>query len=284
MLPSQSPLRGILLLIIGVSFFALVDGISKVLVDVASFWQIVFARYALSVPLLWLYLKPQQRRGLFVTQRPVMQVLRALAPMVIGGAMVIAVGALPLAEATVILFAGPFLVVALSGPLLGEKVSPASWVGVVLGFIALLLVMRPGLSAFSPAMIYPLIAALFFAIFQLMSGSLAKTGERWETTLAYTLTVGTVIAAPMAALYWNALDWASLGIAILLSLVFAASHLFVVMAYQHAPANLLAPFTYAQIIAATLFGLIVFGALPDAISLLGIALMIAAGVYVARLR
>ena len=119
---ASGTLRGIVLLVASVSLFGAVDGLSKMLVDTQSFGQIVLARYALALPLLLLVTGWGNWSELFRTERPGLQIARAFAPLAVGGSMVIAVRYLPLAEATVILFAGPFIVVALSGRLLGERV------------------------------------------------------------------------------------------------------------------------------------------------------------------
>ena len=275
-------LRGILFIILSASSFAAVDGLSKALADTQSVGQIVWARYALALPVLILTTPRAQWRRLFKTTRPASQLSRGLMPLAVSGTMVLAVRYLPLAEATVILFSAPFLVVALSVPFLGERVHPASWVGVVVGFAAVLLVARPGFGEISKYTIFPLAAAVFFALFQLVTRRLAATGERAQTTLAWTLAVGTVAATPVALMTWAPVTPSAWLLMIALGVVFGLAQAFMVRAFAHAPAGVLAPFGYAQIIAATIFGMIVFGAIPDVWTLLGVAMIIAAGVYVAR--
>ena len=236
----------------------------------------------LGLPLLLAVTGPSSWRALFRTRRPGLQFVRALAPLVVGGSMVIGVHHLPLAEASVILFAGPFLVVALSGYVLGERVRSASWIGVAGGFLAVLMVARPGLGGLSAYAVFPLIAAIFYALFQLLTRQLAAAGEEADTTLAWTLAVGTVIAAPIALVEWVPLDAHGWLLAAALGLVYAVAQLMMVRAFVYAPANILTPFSYAQIISAALFGLLVFGDVPDGWTLLGIAMIIAAGAYVVR--
>jgi len=278
----RETLKGILLLVASVSLFGVVDGLSKVLVETQSFGQIMLARYGLALPLLYIVSGFPRPAALFRSARPGTQIMRAIAPLIIGGAMVFAVRYLPLAEATVILFAGPFLVVALSGPLLGERVGMASWIGVVLGFIAVFMVARPGFSDVSAYAIFPFVAALFYAVFQMLTRHLSAAAEKTETTLAWTLAIGLAVSAPLAVLEWVPVSATAWVLAIVLSFVFAAAQLLLVRAYNHATANVLAPFSYVQIIAATIFGLLAFGDIPDFWTLLGIALIIAAGVYVMR--
>lgn len=280
--PNRDRLRGILLLVAAVSLFGVVDGISKMLAETQSLGQIMVARYALAVPVLLATSPPAGWSRLFQTTRPGLQILRAIAPLIIGGAMVLAVRYLPLADATAILFAGPFLVVALSASMLGERVRAASWIGVIVGFAAVLIVARPGFGELSQYTVFPLIAAVFYALFQLMTRRLGAAGEDPNTTLAWTLATGLVVAVPFAILTWAPASPTALLLMVALGLVFGASQALMARAFIHAPANVLTPFTYTQIIAATIFGVAVFGAVPDPWTLLGIAMIIGAGVYVVR--
>jgi drug/metabolite transporter (DMT)-like permease len=279
---TQSPLRGIVLLILAVSLFGAVDGLSKILVDTQSFGQIVFARYALALPFLMAAVGPSAWSGLFRTARPGLQLLRGLAPLIIGGTMVIGVNYLPLAEATVILFAGPFMVVALSGRFLGEKVGLSSWIGVAVGFLAVLVVARPGLGAVSGYAIFPFVGAVFYALFQLLTRRLAAAGEDANVTLAWTLAVGLIISAPLAYVQWVPVSGTMWLIALALGAVFGLGQLLMVRAFSYAPANVLTPFSYTQIIAATVFGIIAFGDFPDFWTIVGMAMIVAAGAYVMR--
>lgn len=198
--------------------------------------------------------------------------------------MVLAVRHLPLAEATIILYIGPLLVVALSQPLLGEKVRLSAWVGVCVGFLAVLIVARPGFSDLSLYTLFPIIAALFYSFFQIFTRKLGAAGERPQTTLAWTLAIGVAIATPMAAMTWRPLSGIGWLAMIALGLAFGLAQIFTIRAFAYAPANRLAPFSYAQIIGAALFGMAVFGAVPDAWTWLGIALIVGAGLYVMKTR
>jgi len=113
---ARERLLGIILVILSASIFACVDGFSKLLADTNAVAQIVWARYALALPILLLTTPPAQLSTLFRTRQPALQILRGLAPVGVSIAMVFGVRYLPLAEATVILFAAPFLVAALSVP------------------------------------------------------------------------------------------------------------------------------------------------------------------------
>ena len=277
-------LRGILLLVISASMFGVVDGLSKMLAETQSVGQIVWARYALALPVLIASTRPANWPDLFRTLRPGLQITRGLTPLVISVVMVLGVHYLPLADATVLLFAGPFIVVALSAPLLGERIHLSSWIGVMLGFFAVVIVARPGFSALSHYAIFPLIGAVFYAILQLITRGLGAAGEKAGTTLAWTLLVGVIISTPYAWASWLPLDGRGWLLMIALGVVFGVSQLMMIRAFTFAPAGVLQPFNYVQLISAVIFGILVFGDVPDRWTLLGVVTIIAAGIYVVRRR
>lgn len=278
----RAVLRGIILLTASALMFGVVDGLSKILADTQSVGQIVWARYALALPVLLAMTKPAAWVGLFRTGRPWLQILRGLTPLSISVAMVLGVRYLPLADATVILFAGPLFVVVLSLPFLGERVPLSGWVGVGVGFLAVLIVARPGFSALSHYALFPLVGAVFFALLQLITRSLGAAGEKASATLAWTLLVGGIASTPIAAATWAPVTPAGWLLMIALGLVFGVSQLLMIRALVLAPAGVLQPFNYAQLISAAIFGVAVFGDVPDIWTVAGIVLIIVAGIYVVR--
>jgi drug/metabolite transporter (DMT)-like permease len=195
--------------------------------------------------------------------------------------MVLAVRNLPIADATAILFAGPFLVVALSPGFLGEPVGLGSWIGVIVGFLAVLIVVRPGLGALSRYTVFPLTAAISYAFYQLLTRRLGASGEDPNTTLAWSLAAGLTAGLAFALITWVPATVTAWLLMIALGL-FGSAQALMAYAFVWAPANVLAPFSYAQIAAATLFGFAVFGAVPDYPTAIGIIMIICSGIYVAR--
>lgn len=277
-------LRAIALMIAAAALFAVLDGLSKILATEQSVGQIVWARYTFAIPVLLWASPSSEWRTLFRTRQKRDQIIRGLIPLGISISMVLAVRHLPLAEATVILYMGPLLVVALSHPLLGEKVRLSAWIGVGVGFIAVLIAARPGISDLSAYVVFPITAAVFYAFFQIFTRKLGAAGERPETTLAWTLAIGTLIATPLALASWQPLTGLGWLIMIAVGFTFGLSQIFTIRAFALAPANRLAPFSYAQVVAAAFFGMAVFGAVPDGLTWLGIALITGAGIYVMRSR
>jgi drug/metabolite transporter (DMT)-like permease len=277
-------LLGIALVVLSAATFALVDGFSKLLTDGASVAQIVWARYALALPVLLAMTPPSKLPTLFRTARPGLLVLRGLTPIGVSIAMVLAVRHMPLAEATVILFAAPFLVVALSVPVLGERVGVSRWVAVAIGFVAVLVVARPGFDELSHYAVFPMIAAVFYAVMQLVTRRAAASGERPLTILAWTLLTGTVVASPALVFFWQPLDLRSWLLMLCLGTSFGIAQRMMIAGFARAPAALLAPLSYVQIVSAVVFGLVVFRDVPDLWSLLGIVMIVGSGIYVVRQR
>ncbi len=272
--------RGILCLIASVTLFGMVDGLSKLIITKETFGQIMLSRYLLPLLVIIAFTKPHRRSALFSTHKLPLQIIRGLMPVMVGSLMVLAVTYLPLAEATVILFAGPFFVVALSGWFLGERVTVDSWIGVAVGFAAVLLVARPGFTDVSIYAVLPAIAALFYAGLQLMSRRLGALGIDPNSTLTWTLLIGTLLSLPLAIYDWKPLTWDSALTSLGLAVTFGLGQYFLAKAFALAPANALTPFSYFQILSAVMFGIIVFGEVPDALTGVGILMIIAAGAYV----
>lgn len=260
--------------------FGVVDALSKLLVAHASPVQIVWARYFLAFPTLLFVVRPRDLPRLFSTTRPKLQLARGLTPLAVSFGMVLGVRYLPLADATVILFAAPLLMVALSGPMLGEKVRPSSWYAVALGFLAVLLVARPGFSVLSQYAIFPLVAAVFYALLQIITRRLSAAGERPVSTLAWTLATGSVATTPMVALFWNDLNLANWALMLALGIAFGVSQLTMISGLARAPISLTAPLIYAQVVSAVVLGVLVFNEVPDLWTLLGIVMIVGAGLYV----
>ena len=211
-----------------------------------------------------------------------MVLLRALCLAAASLTMGIALRHMPVGETVAIIYLAPFLVVLLSGPLLGEKVALAGWIGAAAGFVGVLLIVRPG-SGLDPVGVgFALVNAGFAAGYHLLSRVLART----ETTIAllfHTALIGTVIFGAM--LLWTGLGPLPAGTDVLILLVLGGlatlGHFLFTAAYREAPASLLAPVNYMHLVWAALLGWLVFGHFPDGLTLVGMAIVAGAGVAVA---
>jgi drug/metabolite transporter (DMT)-like permease len=277
----QATASAILLLASGVTLFGVMDGLAKLLSGQYSVIQVAWARYAFAVPVLLATARPARWPGLLSCERPSLQAVRGLLPLLANVTVIVGVGLMPLADATAVSFASPLLVVALSVPLLGERISVHSWIGVACGFMGVLLIARPGAGALAWAAVFPLATAFLFALYQILTRLVSRSDDP-VVTLAWTVAVGLVLTTPLLPLAWHAVggsDWLLLGLS---GLLFGGGQYLLIRAFALAPAAVLTPFTYAQIVAAVVFGALVFGDVPDLWTMAGTALVILAGVYVIR--
>jgi drug/metabolite transporter (DMT)-like permease len=274
-------LKGILLLCLGVTLFGVMDGLGKLLAGGYPVAQVVWARYAFAVPVLLLLTRPARWPSLLRCERPLLQAGRGLLPLLASVTVIVGLLFIPLADATAIGFASPLLVAVLSAPLLRERVSVHTWIGVVAGFAGVLVIARPGAGTIAWAALFPLATAFFFALYQVLTRLVSREDDPL-VTLAWTILVGLVATSPVLLVQAQpptAPDWLLMAAS---GALFGAGQFLLIRAFALAPAAILTPFTYAQIVAAVLFGVAVFGEVPDAWTLTGTALIILAGTYVLR--
>lgn len=259
------------------------DGLGKLLAaDGFPVLQVVWARHAFAVPVILALVRPTAWPGLLRSRRPALQVVRGLLPLLASVTVVLGISLMPLADATAITFATPLLVVALSAPLLGERVPAHGWIGVACGFLGVLVIVRPGAGAIAWAALLPLTTAVLAAFYQLMTRLVSRDGDGPLVTLAWTVAVGLVLTTPLLPFTWRApggADWLVLALS---GLLFGLGQHLLIRAFATAPAGVLAPFASFQIVAAVAFGALVFGDVPDVWTVVGTAVVIGAGVYVLR--
>ena len=185
---------------------------------------------------------------------------------------------LPIADATAISFMSPLFIVALSVPLLHERVTVHRWVAVLVGLAGVLVIIRPGGGIAHWAAFMPLISAVCFGFYQIFTRMLAASDDM-TTTLYFTGFGGLLWTTMFMAPVWTPPTLAHWLIFAGLGALGVAAHLSMIKAFQLAPASLLAPFNYSKLIWATLFGYLVFGDFPSLNTLAGCSLIIASGFY-----
>jgi len=220
-------------------------------------------------------------RGFWRTRKPAMQLLRSLFLLLATLGFWGGLRYLPLAEASSVTFLAPTFVVLLSWPLLRERATRARQLASTVGFIGILILLRPGSAVMHPAVLLLLGAALSNALYQLLTRKLLD--ESIHATLFYSASVGTLVLT-LGLPFTTDLDHlvaVGVGPLVLLGVLAGAGHWCMTQAYLRAPASLLTPFTYLQILWATAFGYLMFDQHPDAISALGMAVVVASGVSLA---
>jgi drug/metabolite transporter (DMT)-like permease len=281
-MPEHHPIRGALLCIGSLALFACLDTTTKYLTQTHAVPLIVGVRYLGNLALMVAFLGPTHGRKMIRTTRTGLVWIRAFCLAVASLLIGLALARMPVAEVTAITFLSPILLVAIAGRLLGERVGWVGWAAAVGGFAGVMLIVRPGSDIVSSGAVFVLAAVLLNLGYQLLSRVLAAS----ETTFAllfYTALAGSIIYG--LAMPWYLEDrvpslieaalFASLGV------FGGVGHFMFTAAFRHAPASLIAPLNYIQLLWAGLLGWLVFDYVPDVQSLAGMAIIAGSGVLVA---
>ncbi|MEN9060528.1 DMT family transporter [Ponticoccus litoralis] len=276
--PHVDNLRGIALMLLGFFFFAACDAQAKFLTDTLHPVQIVWFR------MMGLFLGVVVFLGLrglhhLRSARLLLQIGRGLTATVSAISFIIGVSYVPLADAVAVTFIAPFLVTIFGALFLREPVGPRRWIAVAVGFCGMLIVIRPGMGVFHPAILFIVVAAFMFAFRQILSRWLSGE-DGIGTTIAYTSLTATVVATSMLPFVWvwpaDARSWA---VAAGLAATAGLGELLVIRALAIAQAVVVAPMQYSMILWGTFYGYIIFADLPDQWTLTGCAIIVASGLY-----
>lgn len=213
------------------------------------------------------------------TRRMPLHVLRALLLPLNIGCVVIALSHLPMAETQALGLTFPLMVTALSAPLLGERVGPVRWAAVALGFAGALVIVRPGFAAFDPAVLIILLGASSFALYLILTRMLSRT-ESSERLMLFTGLIGLAVLVVPALMLWEMPDARGWRLLALVAIGGVAGHSLVILALGTAPASVLQPFNFAQLLWAAVAGYLVFDDVPDRFTLIGGAVIITSGLIV----
>jgi drug/metabolite transporter (DMT)-like permease len=273
-------LTGIALMCGAVASFAVLDTTAKYLNLYMATLQVVWARYTGAFLFPFIVSNPWTRPGLMRTDRPVLQIVRSF--LLLGSTLCnfLALRYLQLDEAIAIIFSTPFFVAALSGPMLGEWVRWRRWTAIGVGFVGVLVVTRPGAGTFQPAALLSLLAALFYAVYSITTRILARTDSN-ETTLFYSNLVGFVALLPVLPLVWTTpTDPLVITLMVATGAMGSFGHYLLIAAHRLAPAAVLSPFIYSEIVLVIALGYLVFGDVPHRWTLVGCGIVIASGLYI----
>ena len=257
------------------------DATAKYLVRDHSLFLVVWARYAGQMLVVTPWAWHRAGSGFWRTRRRRLQLVRSALLLVATICFFGGLRFLPLAEASAITFVAPIFVVVLSQPVLGELPTRARIVASLIGFTGILIMLRPGSTVFHPAVLLLIAAALSNALYSMLTRKLADEDSR--TTLFYSALVGTV--AMTLALPWGfvgeTLTMPEGALFLLLGLLAGLGHWSLIGAYTLAPASMLTPYTYLQMLWATAYGYAIFGQIPDGWSAVGMAVIVGSGLRLA---
>lgn len=262
-----------------VATFSCLDATAKYLIAYMDPLQVVWARYTSAFLLALVFSNPFARPAIVKTTRPVLQVARSTLLLLSTVLNFYAVRYLQLDQALAIMFSTPFLVALLSGPILGERVGWRRWMAISVGFCGVLLVTRPGFGGIHPAALLSLAAAACYAFYGISTRVLSRTDSN-ETTLFYSNLVGAVVMLPVLPLVWTApQSWFHAALMVAIGAFGAFGHYILIAGHRLAPASVLSPYIYTQLVWAGAFGYLVFGNVPSEWTLVGSAVVICSGLY-----
>lgn len=242
--------------------------------------QVAFGRYALQFAFMAGLLLPRHGLSSFKTSRPVLQVLRGFGLLGMTAFNFFAVLYLPLTVTSSIMFGMPLLITAMSVPFLGEHVGWRRWMAIVVGFVGILIIVQPWGTEFHWAVFLSLGSIISAGFYFILTRKLTAT-ESTNSLQLYAGLVGTVCLLPFALLNWT---WPDGPIAWLIflgvGLAAMTGHQFSIVAHRYAPASVLAPFAYSQIIWMTLSSWLIFSQPPTLWLFVGGPIVIGSGLYV----
>ncbi|WP_425419003.1 DMT family transporter [Oricola indica] len=276
---STSPARGLGFAFLAFALFATHDAIIKALGQDYSIFQIIFFAMLFAFVPLAVMVLADQSTGNFRPRHPWLVLARAVLSLTAMSCAFYAFVELPLAEVYALLFATPLLITALSVPLLGETVRARRWAAVVVGLIGVLIVLRPGMTAFSPGHLAALCSACAAATATIIVRKIGGE-ERSAVLILYPMLTSMIVMG--AALPWTyvPIELPSLGLMATVGLLSVIAQLCSITAYRFAPAAVVAPMQYSQILWATLYGVVFFAEKPDTMVAIGASIIIGSGIFI----
>lgn len=294
----SSNVRGVLFLLLSILISSLQSVAVKWIGGNYSVLEIVTSRSLVALPLTLLFFRLEGRRGLPVTKQPKLEYVRGLFLFVSYTTYMMGLAALPLAEVESIRFSGPLMITILSVLILSEKVELRRWLALIVGFMGVLLIVRPGSANFNVGTLFILISQLFYALNAILTRKLQKTDS--SATMAYFSTLiylaAVLIVSPLvvavgeipgahpsiAFLFhaWTRPTLLDLTIMCGLGFVWAGWMYFMTRAYSTAQASVVAPFEYASLPINMMWGFVIWHELPTVMTITGALLTLVSGLYI----
>jgi drug/metabolite transporter (DMT)-like permease len=276
MLPDD-PIKAIALAVSATVLFGSSDTISKYLSGSLPIVEFIWIRYVLFL----ITAACLVRRRSILPRNPRLQITRGLC--VVGSSILFVYGVrqMTMAQATTISFLSPLLITILSIPLLGETVGPRRWAAVGVGMLGMLVVVRPGLGGFQPAALFGVASAFCWALALIITRKISNS-DTPQTTVLWSAGIGTAVLSmilPFQAIWPTPKQ---LGLSLVLGVLASGGQWVVILAHRIAPASLLAPFFYSQLLWVSVLGFLVFGNLPDVWTIVGATIIAASGLYTAH--
>jgi drug/metabolite transporter (DMT)-like permease len=278
---ADRPFRGIALILASTVFLGASDVTAKYLSATLPSIEIAWIRFSVFALIMVPAMLPGSQLYALQSNRKRLQLMRGATLVASSLFFISGLRFLPIAEASATGFVAPLFVTALSIFFLGESVGVRRWLATAVGLIGVLIILRPGSSAFHPAAFFPLVSALAWAGTLIMTRMLSGR-EHAITTMAYSSIVGICLLSALVPLVWVAPSWHDILFGVFIGVASTAGQWIVVLAFRYADASVLAPFSYTQLLWVSLLGFIVFGEVPDVWTVTGAVFIVASGLYTAH--
>ncbi len=272
-------LTGIALMCGAVALFACLDATAKYLNADMDSLQIAWARYTSALVLTLIVSNPLTHPALLRTKRLKLQITRSILLVASTAMNFLALRWLQLDEALSIIFTFPFVVAIISGPMLGEWIGWRRWSAICVGFGGVLLITRPGFGGMHPAALITLVGTICYGFYAVITRIVSRVDSN-QTSLFYANFIGALVMLPVIPFVWTTpKSWA---IALMLmgtGVLGSAGHFFLISGHRLAPAAVLSPFVYTQLIWVVILGYLVFDHVPNSWTMAGAVIVISSGLY-----
>ena len=272
---------GILFAVAAYFSFSILDAFQKTAVINHSIFQLLFIKYIFTLLLSCSEAKRKNNYKFWQSNNVKLQVLRSFFSIIESGCFVLAFRYLSLADVHSVGSLTPVIIVALSALILKEKVSPKTWIAIFVGFLGVLIILRPGLSIFDIKSLLPLMAAFFLGLYQVVTRKVSEN-DSTETSLFYTSLIGFIVMSILAFVYWQPLTLNSYFLFTGIGIFFSMGIYFQIIALSKARASIIQPFHYTLIFWAIILGYLVYDDLPNIPTIVGAIIIAASGIYVLR--
>lgn len=272
-------LMGIGLMCVAVMLFAVLDTTAKYLSAQMSIFLIAGARYTGAFVMTLFVSNPITQPDLLRSANIKLQIVRAVLLVASTVLNFMALRFMQLDEVLSIIFTFPFIVAIVSGPLLGEWLGWRRWSAICFGFAGVLVITRPGLGAIHPAALFSLAATTCYGIYAVLTRIVLRTDSN-ETSLFYNNAIGALLMVPVLPFVWvTPSSWFVAALLIATGILGSLGHFFLIAGHRLAPASVLSPFIYTQLVWVVILGYVVFDHVPNAWTMAGAAMVIGSGLY-----
>ena len=270
---------GIIFGILAYFCFSILDATQKTLILYHSVFQLLLVKYFFVLFLSLIESKRKNNINFYKSKSIKLQIFRSLLSVIESGCFVLSFKYLSLADAHSVGSLAPVIVVALSAIFLKEKVSTKIWIAIFIGFIGVLIMLRPTSSIFDPKALLPLLAAFILGLYQVVTKKVSEH-DTTETSLFYTSIIGIFIMSLLASNFWNPVSSSSYILFFIIGIFFSLGVYLQIIALSMARASIIQPFHYTLIFWAIILGYIFYNDIPDLFTIVGAVIITLSGIFV----